>query len=171
MKKGFTLMEVLAVVLILAVIAAFAVPAVRSARTDMKNRQANAAFVQFSQAIAQLNANTGSFIAPESSFNPATPAGKAVLYNNNCQEGTATGVPVTRRDANNDPLAISNLFACGYLNPKDFKGLNYEFVVDECTPLSCRALLYGVDTKMENKIYAWDKPDWNKPVVIEQAAK
>ena len=137
MKKGFTLMEVLAVILILAVIGGFAVPAFRSIRADIQARRARTAVQLLRDATLQMRAHTGVDLAYDNpdldqestSFNPSDPDATAILYAADCQEQTATGIPPARLAAAQAPLAISNLFACGYLNPKDFKGLPFEFSV------------------------------------------
>ena len=49
-KKGFTLMEILAVLLIIAVVLSFAIPAFRSVRFEQRNSSAKAGVKKLSEA-------------------------------------------------------------------------------------------------------------------------
>ena len=50
-KKGFTLMEILAVLLVIAVVVSMAVPVLRSVRYEVKNGQAKNAAHKLAQAV------------------------------------------------------------------------------------------------------------------------
>lgn len=125
MNKGFTLMEVLAVMLILAVIAAFAVPSIRSIRADIRHRRAKTALVLFQEALDQIARRSGKEILENDSFTPNA----NILETRTCDMLSNTGIPVKRGGVGFvlTTRSIYNLFGCGYLNPKDFQGLPYTF--------------------------------------------
>lgn len=127
MKKGFTLMEMLAVVLILAVIGAFAVPAVRAVRAELQHRRAKVAFNLLRQAAFQYHERTGNF--PYDNFDPTLAVFQEKMMDTQCTDPAATGIPYNRRNTKStgENQTINELFACGYLNPKDFKGIPYKF--------------------------------------------
>ncbi len=115
-KRGFTLMEVLAVVLLLAVIASLAVPGIRSARYEMKNSQAKAAAKKLLEGIKSYRqASRGAAVT----F-PAT--GFTGDFSTSCTAAVNTGIPGTSIG-----LTVKQLAACGFISPKDFKGLPYKF--------------------------------------------
>lgn len=149
MKKGFTLMEVLAVVLILAVIGSFAVPAVRSVRSELKHRQAMSAFQLLVEAVQQAKDRSGMLLEEKSVFIPTE--NKDILYASACNEIGATGIPASRRAEALGRLSFSDLFACGYLNPKDFKGLEYAFVTEGCNKNGCFLRLEDREGKYPNE--------------------
>ena len=135
MKKGFTLMEVLAVILILAMIGAFAAPAFRSIRADITHRRAIHAQELLRDALLQMKAQTGVDILLNQTdgylgahYTRLNPSDTGTIYATVCQDLGATGIPLSRRSAQ-ARLSVANLFACGYLNPKDFKGLPYSFAI------------------------------------------
>lgn len=122
-KRGFTLMEVLAVVLLLAVIASLAVPGIRSARYEMKNSQAKAAAKKLLEGIKSYRqASRGATVE----F-PAT-GGFTGDFSTSCTAAVNTGIPGTSALAN---LPVAQLAACGFISPKDFKGLPYKFFYGE----------------------------------------
>ena len=161
MKKGFTLMEMLAVVLILAVVSAFAVPAVRSIRSDIQARRARTALELMAGAFRQTKAKTGGVVS-SGSFVPTTVEGQAVMNDTVCQDLGSTGVPPARRNgkADGSALTMSDLFACGYLNPRDFKGLPYEFRTRGCNNSWCSVEMIAQRGKYEGQedfISLWEE--------------
>ena len=122
MKKGFTLMEILFVLLIIALVMSFAVPAIRSVRYDIKNSNAKAALKKLAEARrSYYQATKGSDIA-EGSF----AADDALSYASlSCEDVAASGIPASSRENSE----VSQLFACGYLDWKDFDGLPYTFYI------------------------------------------
>lgn len=126
MKKGFTLMEILAVLLVIAVVVSMAVPVFRAIRFEVKNSQAKAAASKLAQQmrtyyqISRGRVVGGSFDASDSNVIFTTAA---------CVEPNVTGVPSQK---NGDKVDVKQLFACGYLTGKDFSGLPYTFYL--CNP-------------------------------------
>ena len=128
-------MELLAVVVILTVISAFAVPPIRALRANIREHRAEAQMGLMIEAIKQMKDRNGVWMALSevdddypgghvARFNPAE--NKDILYATVCNEFYATGIPVRRRQDVNE-LGFSDLFACGYLRPKDFKDSPYTF--------------------------------------------
>lgn len=137
MKKGFTLMEVLAVGLMLAVIMSLAAPVVRSFRFELKNAQARIALGKLAEAVRNyerdMNLSIANLTGPWS-FTPAdiyTALSSASPFT--CPATPAsTGIP----QAAFASLTFSDnlekqLFACGYLSYNDFKGLPYTFYINK----------------------------------------
>ena len=126
MKKGFTLMEILAVLLVIAVVVSMAAPVFRAIRFEVKNSQAKAAASKLAQQmrtyyqISRGRVVGGSFNASDSDVIFTTAA---------CVEPNVTGVPSQKSGSTVD---VEQLFACGYLAGKDFSGLPYTFYL--CNP-------------------------------------
>lgn len=125
MKKGFTLMEILAVLLVIAVVVSMAVPVFRAIRFEVKNSQAKAAASKLAQQmrtyyqISRGRVVGGFFDASDSTV---------IFTPDDCVEPNVTGVPSKKSGEVN----VKQLFACGYLTGKDFSGLPYTFYL--CSP-------------------------------------
>ena len=131
-KKGFTLMEVLFVLLIVALVASFAVPAIRSVRYDVRNSQAKTALKKLLAARRSFYQNTkGGSFGLEPSFQAKDAQSFAAVA---CLQAS-TGIPPTKDGRLNSD--INQLFACGYLNWKDFASLPYTFFL--CNPQTATA--------------------------------
>ena len=93
MKKGFTLMEILAVLLILAVVASFAVPVIRSVRADIRYQSAKSSALKMAEAIRSYYTNTKGYKITGSV------GGRDVFLNSvsssSCTNPSATGIPST----------------------------------------------------------------------------
>ena len=123
MNKGFTLMEMLAVVLVVALMMSFALPVYRSVRFEMRHSQAQEAALKMADAMRTYYSRTrGSTIV--GSLSPDTEAGKTTMATTNCIDILATGIPVSGQGASQ---GIGQLFACGFLTEKDFRDLPYTF--------------------------------------------
>ena len=121
MKKGFTLMEILFVLLVIALIISFAVPAIRSVRYDVYNAKAKAALRKLAEARRSYYQYTkGSDVAGEFSSSPE----ESVYGHVTCDNIAASGIPGARSVSD-----VGQLFACGFLDWKDFAGLPYSFVL------------------------------------------
>lgn len=129
MKKGFTLIEVLAVLLIIAVVASMTVPLLRKVNYQVKNSQAKTAALKLAEALRSYYQTNRGYTIESTTFSPtnadnfqniimATPS--------ECNSPVATGIPST---ASRPAQEVKQLFACGYLSFKDFKGLPYKFVI------------------------------------------
>ena len=119
MKKGFTLMEILLVLLVIALVLSFAVPAIRSIRYDVYNSRAKAALKKLAEArrsyyqYTKGSDVTGSFSGTDAGNYAAT----------SCVDISASGIPGSRQTS-----AVSQLFACGFLDWRDFE-VPYTFLI------------------------------------------
>lgn len=159
-SHGFTLMEILFVLLIIALIVSFAVPAIRSARLDAKNAQAKTALKKLAEARRSFyQYNNGVDIT-----------GNSVAYAPNeleqlrsdistlpCDAPSATGKPSNSYGLSGSP---DYLFRCGFLDWRDFAGLPYEFKIcylngygdNRCEPKDRYAIAYSAnDEEVGNK--------------------
>lgn len=120
MKKGFTLMEILFVLLVIALVVSFAVPAIRSVRYDVYNSRAKAALKKLAEARRSYYQQTkGSDISGGFSGSVAE---SYASYT--CQDVAASGIPGSRTNSD-----VSQLFACGFLDWRDFVDLPYNFIM------------------------------------------
>lgn len=138
MKKGFTLMEILFVLLVIALVVSFAVPAIRSVRYDVYNSRAKAALKKLAEARRSYyqqtkgsDITTGSFAASLA----GTYAGQT------CLDVAASGIPGSRNFS-----SVNQLFACGFLDWKDFDGLPYTFRICSLGTTSASAPCKSLDT-------------------------
>ncbi len=125
--RGFTLMEVLAVLLLLAVIASMAVPGIRTARFEMKNSQAKAAAKKLLEGINNYRrvSRGGTVTFPAAGFTGA--------FDTTCTAAVNTGIPGQAASAS---MSVAQLVPCGFLSPKDFEGLPYKFYYGSTIPSS-----------------------------------
>lgn len=138
MKKGFTLMEILFVLLVIALVVSFAVPAIRSVRYDVYNSRAKTALRKLAEARRSYyqqtkgsDITTGSFAASLA----GTYAGQT------CLDVAASGIPGSRTTS-----SVAQLFACGFLDWKDFDGLPYTFYICSLGTTSASAPCKSLDT-------------------------
>lgn len=132
MKKGFTLMEVLAVLMLVALVTSFAVPMYRVARQDMRYNQAQGAAKKLAEAMRMYYTRTQGYTITDtdpvnSSFDGIN--GTGVMFSKNCDATATSGIPSHATKAAKN---VDNLFGCGYLVGKDFAGLPFEFAI--CNP-------------------------------------
>lgn len=120
-------MEMLAVILVIAVVVSMAAPVFRSVRYEMKNSQAKAAAKKMAEAIkSYYQANRGQKInAANACFTPST---LTILTTCSSSAG-ATGIP----GQSVLPVNVEELFSCGYLSWKDFESLPYKFCANYTT--------------------------------------
>ena len=124
MKQGFTLMEVLAVLLVIAVVASLTAPVFRAARYEIKHSQAKLALKKLHEA-KQRYYQMSRGVAIEACFSGAD-TDVISAAPSTCSDPGATGIPAkyySRRARN----SANDLFACGLLEAKDFAGLPYRF--------------------------------------------
>ena len=122
-KKGFTLMEILFVLLVIALIMSFALPMFRSVRYDVRNSRAQTALKKLAEARrSYYQYSRGTDIAV-SSFTGAS--AKGLSDPSTCTNPAAIGAP----GANVGAVTVGQLFACGFLNWRDFDKLPYEFYI------------------------------------------
>lgn len=146
MKKGFTLMEVLAVILVLAVVTTLAAPVFRSVRYEIRQAQAKVAAKKLAESLktyyqasrgrnintcfqARIDCTPGNNV---NSIIKLKPTSSCTDNAPQCLNSTATGIPAT---FSGGELSADQLFACGFLSAKDFARLPYTF----CTSKSAAA--------------------------------
>ena len=118
-KRGFTLMEVLAVLLVLAVIASLAVPGIRAANYEVKNSRAKTAAKRLLEGMRNYKQATrgGTVTFPAAGFNGT--------FSSACTVPVNTGIPGQAAQVSID---VDQLAVCGgFVSPKDFRGLPYLF--------------------------------------------
>lgn len=145
---GFTLMEILFVLLVIALIISFAVPAFRAVRFDVKNARAQAALKKLAEARHSFyQYSKGSDI--DTSANKRSFTGDAArgMAGEACLDTVSSGIPASSRHASE----VSQLFACGFLNWRDFAGLPYTFYV---CPLSSSAWPCVVPDYLQDGLHA-----------------
>lgn len=157
-KKGFTLMEILAVLLVLAVIASAAAPVFRAVRYEIRNAQAKAALKKLAEASrSYYQSSRGSSRVFGGEFD----ARNVNFANAQCGDQMATGIPGQSVTSSSSYIVpnVADLFACGFLTEKDFRGLPYRFVV--CNPNVtpgrnpiCTLMIGASDLKNASQIYA-----------------
>lgn len=113
-------MEILFVLLVIALIISFAVPAIRSVRYDVYNARAKAALRKLAEARRSYYQYTkGSDITGNFSASSESSLYSGVA----CSNVAASGIPGARTKSD-----VGQLFACGFLDWNDFGGLPYVFV-------------------------------------------
>jgi len=127
-NKGFTLMEILAVVVILVVVTTFAIPGIRALRSEIYYLQAKSAANKMGDAMRSYYQNTKGYrivgkLAGRTTNTITTVAEVAAA---GCNDQVNSGVP-TNTSANST-AAMAQLFGCDYLMAKDFNGLPYIFL-------------------------------------------
>ncbi len=139
--SGFTLMELLFVLLVIALVLSFALPAYRSVRYDMRNASAKSALRKLVEARRSFYQ-----YSKGSDVTGTIDASQVQTYAaQTCTSGSASGVPASARSAS----SVQQLFACKFLDWKDFNNLPYSFTIcDSNTSLTaCSSLgtdLYAV---------------------------
>ena len=147
MKKGFTLMEVLAVLLIIAVVASMTVPLLRRVNYQVKNSQAKTAALKLAEAVRSYYQTNRGYSIASGQFE-ATDTTIVLADPSTCVSPVATGIPSSAAGTQ----SVKQLFACGYLSFKDFKGLPYKFVIGSGANGDIKA-----PTTTENTGYPLDK--------------
>ena len=131
MNKGFTLMEVLAVVMVLAILGLMAVPSFRSVNSEQKFRRAKISMVKLAQAIKSVQTRTGQSVSSAEADNSFVGTDNSyLLTEHEIVKGVdcpSTGIPARSIAGGAATLVLQDLFKCGDLRPKDFVGLPYEF--------------------------------------------
>lgn len=131
-KHGFTLMEVLAVLLILAVVVSFALPGIRLIRDEVRHSQAKSAASKMAEAMRSFYQDTKGFFVVgcvQGKGGTADCTNVLLARDGSCNAGT-TGIPSA---ASGGTVDLGQLFACDYLSTKDFAGLPYKFKTDKTT--------------------------------------
>lgn len=153
MKKGFTLMEILFVLLVIALVVSFAVPAIRSVRYDVYNSRAKAALRKLAEARRSYYQYTkGSDVSGSFSASSENNIFSGVA----CSNVAASGIPGAR--SNSD---VGQLFACGFLDWKDFAGLPYNFVFCGTTVSIGQKPCIAQGSNMSNVVYVGATGDDN----------
>ena len=152
MKKGFTLMEILAVLLVIAVIASFAMPALRSIQAEVRHQRAKSAALKMADAMRTYYKNSkgwlldGSVKGTDNSLNAAVQT--------TCDTDRLQGL----YPSPSSKISVYQLFACGLLSSKDFWDLPYEFA-PATNPFDDNEILLNVTGKdkkagkYQNKVF------------------
>lgn len=125
-------MEVLAVLLVIAVIVSMAMPMFRAVRYEIKNSQAKNAAKKMAEAmLSYYQSNRGVLIS--GCFTPTQNAGNTIIKTAaaSCASLGATGIPAYKRSGETTGQGVEQLFACGYLSYKDFVSLPYRFCAND----------------------------------------
>lgn len=122
-------MEILAVLLVIAVVVSMAVPVLRSVRYEVKNGQAKNAAHKLAQAVRTYYQVSRGGVPRGQSFTPTADSDIVLAAPSACVAPSETGIPLQKTTGS---VEIKQLFACGYLSFKDFVGLPYTFTV--CDP-------------------------------------
>ena len=119
-------MEMLAVILVIAVVFSFAVPVLRMVRFEMKNSQAKAATQKLAEAVRIFYVDTRGGTVSSACFT----GGSAITKETDCDlNAKKAGVPRAT-----GAVEVKQLFACGYLSYKDFARLPYNFCTEKRNP-------------------------------------
>lgn len=133
-------MEMLAVILVVAVVVSMAAPVFRTVRYEMKNSQAKAAAKKMAEAMkSYYQASRGHKIG--GCFVPSA------MTIGSCMTPGATGIPSSSVSVSK----VDQLFACGYLSKKDFAAVPYEFCANDSSSLPAGWPALG--STSTNKIY------------------
>lgn len=146
-------MEILFVLLVIALIISFAVPAIRSVRYDIYNAKAKAALRKLAEARRSYYQYTkGSDVTGNFSA-----ANESNLYSGTvCSNVAASGIPGSRTDSD-----VGQLFACGFLDWKDFGGLPYVFSLCGSDPAVGSEPCIALGTNPSGIVYAAATGDEN----------
>ena len=118
-KNGFTLMEVLAVMLTIAVIATFLLPAIRSVRAEVYYHQAKGAGAKMAEAMKSFYRDSKGYIVTGSFTGTSL---SSASYTCDANSPVRTGIPPSIGDHS---VGVGQLFGCGYLNVREFLDLPY----------------------------------------------
>ena len=131
-KSGFTLVEILFVLLVIMAIIGFALPAFRAIRFSVRNARAQDALAKLGEARASFYQSTKGWdirSGPSSKFTGED--AKAWMSDSDksqCLSPALTGVPATKFSIT-AKAPVSQLFACGFLDWHDFVDLPYNFYI------------------------------------------
>lgn len=121
-------MEILAVLLVIAVVVSMAAPVFRAVRYDIKNSQAKKAAKSMAEAMRSYYQISRGLGIKMGCFNPSTDTNVIMAESSECESPAADGIPYQNANLLDSARSnISQLFACGYLSYKDFASLPYEF--------------------------------------------
>lgn len=136
-RKGFTLPELLAVMVVISILAATSVPFVKGYIRDAKNGKAKAALVQLGEAYKNFKTD----------------------YPNSKLESTASGKTVTSETRGTCPAYESInattdaniLINCKYLKPLKWQHMNYTFVLGVVDNSNCPNAYGDIIAYMQGK--------------------
>ena len=142
-------MEILAVLLVIAVVTSMAIPVLRSVRFEMRNSQAKAGAKKLAEAVkTYYNASRGCDIS--GCFTPTETVGGQTFAQRTaptaCASPSDTGIPSPTCTAPD----VQMLFNCGFLSYKDFANLPYRF----CTFKPTNASLPADPSTLSGRYYA-----------------
>lgn len=147
-------MELLAVLLVIAVVVSMAAPVFRAVRYEIKNSQAKTAAKKMAEAMhAYYQASRGHRVT--GCFTPTKAAGKTIILTpgSDCTSPGADGIPAYKKGKSSD--GIKQLFACGYLSYKDFATLPYEFCANDTDSFPSGWGTRPSGAESLGKVYVW----------------
>lgn len=120
-------MEILAVLLVIAVVVSMAVPVFRSVRYEIKNSQAKKAAKELAEAMRTYYQVSRGLGVKQTCFTPSS-GGQSIVSATTCNSVAAEGIPYQKSNTSeSDRAEVNQLFACGYAPYKDFLRIPYEF--------------------------------------------
>ena len=122
-KQGFTLVEILFVVIIAAGILAFAVPAYKRSQVYSEYQAATGLLMSIGNAVQSASADAGAF--PQSTEKEIT--GSENVSAPDSKSKTITGYLGTTTGSARDTLFVQALFEYGYLHPFKTSSPGYKF--------------------------------------------
>ena len=114
-------MEILAVLLVIAVVASFLVPAVRAVRGEVYYHQAKTAALKMAEAMRSYYRDSRGYVLTGSVTGTSNPS-----FETNCPTTSPVRTGIVTTSTNKSSL-VDELFECNYLSWKDFQGLPYTF--------------------------------------------
>lgn len=124
-------MEILAVLLVVAVLASFAVPAIRSIMAEVRYQRAKVAGAKLAEAVRIFYTDSKGYRI-NGSISGSSIGTDIAASVSDCENPAISGIP-PYETATAGNVDVSQLFFCNYLAVKDFQGLeSYEFNVGAC---------------------------------------
>lgn len=132
MKKGFTLMEVLAVMLVVAVIASLLTPAVRAVRSEVYYHRAKLAALKMAEAIRSYYRDSKGYdisgdFSGSAVNSPDTFASFLETIKDDCPPDSPARMGIVMPTNAGKVKDVTELFQCNYLSWREFEGLPYTF--------------------------------------------
>ena len=120
-------MEILAVLLVIAVVVSMAVPVFRTVRYEIRNSQAKKAAKELAEAMRTYYQVSRGLGVKQTCFTPSS-GGQSIVTATTCNSVAAEGIPYQNSNVTESNRAdVNQLFACGYAPYKDFLRVPYEF--------------------------------------------
>ena len=143
-KKGFTLMEVMVVVLIIAILAALSIPNVIGYARDARNDRAKATLYTIAQGYKNFRNEF-----PWATISTLGPLQNITLNGNDCG---GVGGSLATLTGSNPVVSYQDLIKCSYLDNINYGGLRYNFYLGNGGN-ACNACMSGIPaTQIANMV-------------------